>query len=62
MLWQGEEIQEQDLLNHDPELDAPVINEIAHPENHVVGDEQPQIHDLVEEDVMNNQHMQLGFV
>ena len=41
MLWQGEEIQEQDLLDHDPELDAPVINEIAHPENHLAGDEQP---------------------
>ena len=39
-----------------------IADEIAHPENHVAGDEQPQIHDLVEEDVMNNQHMQLGFV
>ena len=56
LLWQDDEIQEQELLDHDPELDEPEAIEPVQAEPQVE-EENP-----VGEDDLFNQNMQIGFV
>ena len=56
LLWQGDEIQEQELLDHDPELDEPEAIAAVQAEPQVE-EENP-----VGEDDLFNQNMQIGFV